>query len=300
MVRATNAAAKTKNKIRRRRLRRIGFAKGSSDLGKKKNDPNHRLEMLERVTGWGTLIILAGIAIEIWLFFAFDPHDSRERVWTLAANILIALGLIVEYIAILKTIVAAREAKIESEKEIGALRARASEANQKAAEAELALAELEERLAPRRMTQAGQKLIASRISAFGGITGGIGTSPPDAESMRLENAIHAALLGGGWEIKRGEPMYTPVFPGGVCIQTTDHGLACIAGVTLAEVLNELGIYAVPMPLLEGDPPRIFVLVGPKPDPTPDRADAARIINGVKAMIGKAMAARFTDERGRTS
>jgi hypothetical protein len=260
-------------------------------LSQKKNDPNHRLEVLERVTGWGTLIILAGIAIEIWLFFAFDPHDSRERIWTLAANILIALGLIVEYIAILKTIVAAREAKIESDKEIGALRARASEANQKAAEAELALAQLEERLAPRKMTQEGQKLIADRISRFVGIVGEIGTSPPEIESMRLEMGIHGALSEGGWKIERGQPRHTPVYPGGVAIHTTRTWLACVAGIALAEALNEAGIYAIPAPVLDGDSARIFVIVGPKPDVAPDPNDTARIINALREMTGEVIAAQ---------
>jgi hypothetical protein len=170
----------------------------------------------------------------------------------------------------------------------------------RAAEAELALAQLEERLAPRKMTQEGQKLIADRILPFAGITGEIGTSPPEIESMRLESAIHAALSTGGWKIQRGQPTRTTVWPGGVCIDTTRHGLACFAGVALAEALNEIGIVAIPMPVLDGDSPRIFVNVGTKPDPAPDPADTARIINAVKEMIGEAVAARFASEDGRGS
>jgi hypothetical protein len=167
----------------------------------------------------------------------------------------------------------------------------------RAAEAELALAQLEERLAPRKMTQEGQKLIADRILPFAGIMGEIGTSPPEIESMRLESAIHGALSMGRWDIQRGQPTHTPVWPGGVNISMTRHGPSLAAGIALAEALNEVGIYAIPMPVLDGDSPRIFVTVGTKPDPVPDSADTHRIIRGLKEMIGEAVAARFASEHG---
>lgn len=170
----------------------------------------------------------------------------------------------------------------------------------RAAEAELALAQLEDRLSPRKLTQEGQNIISKRISPFAGMIGEIGTSPPEIESMRLESAIHGALSGGGWKIQRGQPTHTPVWPGGVCIQTTRHGVACVAGVALAEALNETGIYAIPMPVMDGDSPRIFVIVGTKPDPAPDSDVAARMISAVREMIGEAIAARFTSDQGRTS
>jgi hypothetical protein len=108
-------------------------------LGQKKSDPHERLELLERVSAWGTLVILAGILIEVWLFFAFDPRDLRERGWTLAANVLIALGLIAEYVAIRMTIVASEEAKIESDEKIAASEARAAEATERALATQLEL-----------------------------------------------------------------------------------------------------------------------------------------------------------------
>ena len=143
--------------------------------------------------------------------------------------------------------------------------ARAAEANQKAKEAELALAELEERLAPRKVTQEGQKLIAARISEFSGVTGQIGSSPREIESMRLEMAIEAALAMGGWKFTRGQPTHTPMWPGGIWIQATLDGSSVAAGLRLAESLNEIGVYASVAPVLEDGTPRLFVTVGTKPD-----------------------------------
>jgi hypothetical protein len=213
----------------------------------------------------------------------FVPPGSFEKSLSVAFTLIIAAGVWIEEVG-----GDASEAK--SEHEIAELSARAADANKKASEAELALAQLEERLAPRKMTQEGQKLIADRISAFKGITGEIGTASPEIESMRLEMGIHGALSMGGWTIQRGQPTHTPVYPGGVCIDTTRDGLSVMAGVALAEALNEVGICAVPMPVLDGDSPRIFVTVGTKPDPAPDPADTARIIKAVKEAIGEAIAA----------
>ena len=161
----------------------------------------------------------------------------------------------------------------------------------RAAEAELALAQLEERLAPRKITQVGQNLISERISSFAGIEGQIGTSPPEIESMRLEMGIHGALSMGGWKIQRAQPSHTPVYPGGIAIHTTRHGFALAAGIALAEALNEVGIYAIPAPVLDGDSSRIFVIVGTKPDPAPDPDDTARLMSATKEMIVEAIAAR---------
>jgi hypothetical protein len=102
-------------------------------------DPHQRLDTLERVSGWGTLVILAGIVLEIWAFFALSLGDPKERIFSLVANGLIALGLIIEYVAIRLTIVAAGEAKQESDEKIAEANARADEANARALEAQLQL-----------------------------------------------------------------------------------------------------------------------------------------------------------------
>jgi hypothetical protein len=106
-------------------------------LGYKKNDPHQQLELLERWSGHATLIILAGIILEIGLLFWF-PHDPAERVGGAIADVLIAAGLIAEYIVILRVTVATGEANRESDEKIAEAATRAAEANERAAKADLA------------------------------------------------------------------------------------------------------------------------------------------------------------------
>jgi hypothetical protein len=155
--------------------------------------------------------------------------------------------------------------------------ARAAEATLKANEADLARLKLEEKLAPRRIKQKDQEFIASQISDNKGQLGGIGSSPRDIESMRLESAIHGALSMAGWNVTRGIPTHTPMWPGGVVVGSTLNPLSIAAASRLAVALNAVGIYAVAMPMMTDDPPesaadltnlnsrRIFVTIGPKPD-----------------------------------
>ena len=90
---------------------------------------------LERASGWGTLIILLGISIEIWTFFGLGEHDPRERLVVLVANSLIAVGLLIEYAAI----VASGGAKLAADQKVADAHQRAAEAEQRAAEAILFL-----------------------------------------------------------------------------------------------------------------------------------------------------------------
>lgn len=103
-------------------------------MGHKKNDPHQRLESLELWSGRATLLILLGIVIEIGLIFWF-PRNPSETLGALAANILIGIGLIVEYVVILRAIVASGEATRLSDEQVAKANARASEANAIAAQA---------------------------------------------------------------------------------------------------------------------------------------------------------------------
>lgn len=149
--------------------------------------------------------------------------------------------------------------------------ARAAEATLKANEADLARLKLEERLAPRRIRQKDQELIASQVSEFRGQVGQIGSSPREFESIRLESALHAALSMGGWKITHGVPTHTSL-GGGVMIASTEDPRSQAAAYKLASVLNGLGIFAIAGPMLAfepkdaGDPTRIFITIGSKPEP----------------------------------
>ena len=142
---------------------------------------------------------------------------------------------------------------------------RAAEANKIAEQERLARVKIEEKLAPRRITQKDQQYISTQISEFKGVVGGIGSSPRDIESMRLESGIHAALAEGGWNLAREIPSHTPMWPGGVAVSSSLDKASQVAGVKLALALNSVGIFATFMPMLESATPRVFVTVGPKPD-----------------------------------
>jgi hypothetical protein len=71
-----------------------------------KNDPHQALEALERWSGRATLLIFAGILTEMALVVYFR-HE--EWLGSFVANALIGIGLIAEYIVIVRTIVASGE-----------------------------------------------------------------------------------------------------------------------------------------------------------------------------------------------
>lgn len=228
-------------------------------------------------------VLIAGLVLE--LIHAIIWFHGLETVVTMVAVLLIVGGVWGE-------VFFGNKARLAGDKQLAEYEARAAEANEKAREAELALAQLEERLSPRKMAQGGQQLIADRISPFVGITGTIGTSPPEIESMRLESAIHGALSMAGWKFERVQPTHTPMWPGGVSINTTSLGLSAVAGTALAEALNEVGIFAVVMPMLEGGDARIFVTVGTKPDADADLSGAAASIRMMRETIGEVIARRL--------
>lgn len=156
-------------------------------------------------------------------------------------------------------------AQNELQSKVAEADARAAEATLKANEADLARVKLEEKLAPRRITQKDQNTISAQISEFKDVTGGIGSSPRDIESMRLESGLHAAIASGGWNLTRWVPTHTPMWPGGVLVTSTSDKPSQLAGVKLALAINSVGIFAIFMPTQESPSPQIFVTIGPKPD-----------------------------------
>src|SRR5262249_49024024 len=121
-------------------------------------------DMLEHASGWGTLVILLGISIEIWAFFGLGDHDPRERLVTLVANSFIAAGLLIEYAAVRLSNAASGKARAEAAQEVADAHERAAAAEQRAAEAILSL---QQSRAPRLvMMEAanGREVIKSRRS----------------------------------------------------------------------------------------------------------------------------------------
>jgi hypothetical protein len=129
-------------------------------LGHKKSDPQQKLETLERWSARATLLILLGIVIEIGSLLWFS-HDPAEMLVAVTANALIGIGLVVEYIVILRAIVASGEAQRLSDEKV-------AEANAQAAEANRARAELEVKLQPRSLNQEQWDLIQGLRGKFDG------------------------------------------------------------------------------------------------------------------------------------
>src|SRR4051794_7849037 len=113
-------------------------------------------------------LLIAGLLVE--LINAVVWFEGAKTLAEIAAVLLIVAGVWGE-------VFFANKARQAGDKQLAQYEARSAEADQKAKEAEFALAQLEARLAPRRLTQEGQNRIAERISEYAGIAGSIGSSP---------------------------------------------------------------------------------------------------------------------------
>lgn len=111
-------------------------------MGQRKKDPNQRLEALELWSARATLLILLGIFVEIGLLFWFHK-TIPERIGSTVANTLIGVRLVVEYIVILRAIVATGEANREADEKVAAANVIAEQARKDAADARKRTAEIE-------------------------------------------------------------------------------------------------------------------------------------------------------------
>lgn len=267
MVRTIAIPATLRKTAILRRLRFMISAHGPSALGQSKK-PHDKLETLEHASGWGTLVILLGIVIEIWAFFGLDEHDPRERAITLVANCLIAAGLVIEYAAIRLTIVASREANIEADQKVADANQRAAEANQRAAEAMLALEKFrstrtrvfkeangEERLR-RGLTPWSTENRLTRFTAA--------CNRGDGEQSEFMQELVSSLQKIGWDFLHWGTNdilhpFGHVAVRGVEIEVSQHNRTFADA--LAAILNEIGITATVT--VHGVHDSIRVMVGSK-------------------------------------
>jgi hypothetical protein len=227
-------------------------------LGHKKKDPHQRLGRLERASGWGTLIILVGIAVEIGIFIGLDPHDPLERIFTLVANCLIALGLIIEYFAIQFTISASEEAKIESDTKIAEANARAAEANERALAMQLELARFRTARVALLKEGKGAATLTAALLPFAGTKFDVGHEDVGREQWDFLWLLEPIFTKAGWvhvDWEGGQYFKKSNWPG-------DHtyGVANVSNVSievhpgspealvtaalaLAEALNSIGVQA---------------------------------------------------------
>ncbi len=121
MASVSAIAANARNAIVRFFRRLIGYASGP---GHRNNDPNERLDELERWSARATLWILFGILAEIVLIWVPLPN-IWQKVGETSANALIGIGLIVEYFVIGRAIIATGKAKQLSDQQVAEANARA-------------------------------------------------------------------------------------------------------------------------------------------------------------------------------
>jgi hypothetical protein len=204
-----------------RRLRRIIFANGPSAFGQRKNDAHQKLEALERWSAKATLLIFFGIILDIALILYF-PHDTGERIGSVAANALIGAGLIVEYVVILRAITASGEAQRESDQKVAQANTRAAEANERAGKleklttvAKLQLQLLQIKVGPRRVKEDELKKTLGNVPV---VPIEISFSEDDGESWGVAWQLTEALLSIEWPVigpfplKRSEKPELASFP----------------------------------------------------------------------------------------
>lgn len=130
-------------------------------MSPKKVEAHRKLEALERWSAHATLTILAGIAIELALLIIFPPEQPWLIVGGVVANTLIGIGLIIEYIVILRAIVATGKVQRESDERVAEASARAAQADAHAAAANERAARLETEAAQARVEQERLKAIVA-------------------------------------------------------------------------------------------------------------------------------------------
>ena len=230
-----------------------------------------RLETLEKYSARATLIIAGGVIIEVFALDLF-PHPVWEKVFGTLGNLAVALGLILEYVVIQRTIVATRLANAEAESEVAAANERAAAAEQKAAEANERAAEIERITAGRRLNQSQfENLVIAIRKLSVSLTVLIQNQRSDAEAFTFANDINRAFTAAGIQTRRGENEFltlaSPLF--GVLI-SVDKRLDFGA---FGEVFGKGGIQVV---VSQNPPethstgftpaPNLYVFVAPKPPP----------------------------------
>jgi SAM-dependent methyltransferase len=164
----------------------------------KKLDPNKKLENSERWSGRATLLILAGIFLELVALYAFTKEIAwSEKAMLSLANLLIGVGLVIEYRCIRKAQIAAAELQRLSNESVATAEALGAEANQRAAEANLALEKFRARraLSPEQIDR-----MAERLKQFPDTQFDFAISSNDPEILNLLHDIYTALKRAGWVV----------------------------------------------------------------------------------------------------
>jgi hypothetical protein len=246
-------------------------------LRRKTKDPHRALQQLERGSASATLWIFLGIVVEtggvVWFV-----RNWGEALIAVIGNALIGYGLILEYVLILRAIVASGAADREASLKVANAIARAAEADTRALDAQLALEKFK---APRRLTTEQRTQISEKLRQFGGqeFTGSV--VPGLADALPLWRQIAGSLRDANWTLVNPASTSIDQFVPVALSATTRPGVGILyspLGWTsvpnlhthaekLAEALNEEGIDAFAWPAhgsgVEINPNAIRIEIGPK-------------------------------------
>jgi hypothetical protein len=232
--------------------------------------PHTRLEDLERRSGQATLAISIGIALEVLGLFISEHPWNFEKFTSLIADLLILIGLLVEYLVIYETIEASRADRIESDKVVASALDRATDAERA----------LLEHKTPRRtvMTDKNKALLADRLAQFRETVFDIGMAGGPGEVMHFCWDLEGALYDAGWHqidwpssgfrfARNLRPLAGMIMADNVEIQLdpNDGGANRAPMIALIESLKEIGIEVkeTPYNFANENVKAMHILIGPK-------------------------------------
>src|SRR5665213_2761008 len=232
--------------------------------------PHVRLHDLERVSGHATLAIALGIGIEVSALFHLEPRWDIKWVCSLVADLLIFIGLLVEYLVILETIEASKADRIESDREVANAMNRAAKAEK----------DLLDHKTPRRaaMTIENKAFLVDRLRQFDGTPFDVGMAAGPGEVIHFCWDLEEVLQSAGWQqldwgsssltfARNRRPVAGMIMADNVEIQIEPRHLAANLGaiIALVEALREIGIAAeeTPYNFANANVHAVHVLIGPK-------------------------------------
>jgi hypothetical protein len=190
---------------------------------------------------------------------------------------LVGAGLVIEYIVILRAIIATREAEILSEEKIASANERAAVAVTKAGEAELALARFR---APRALIDLSA--LSEAVKEFSGTKFDLQIGFWNDEFVKFARNIEIALVRAGWQIVDWQGASSREAPHGrvigletaasnvlICIKVADWDHLAAPANAVSDALSELGIDASFAPQVRtsvsdsANVNTVHVLIGPK-------------------------------------
>jgi hypothetical protein len=243
-------------------------------LGGRNHNPETVLHRTELWSGHATLAILAGIILEILVTLGFVPRSTEwAKGYAVVADILIGVGLIIEYICIRAAIVASAEQKRESD-------AKLAEALDRAATAQRELVKFR---TPRRslMPAIAKQEVADKLRAFAETPFDVGFGDGDGEQADCAWDLEEILAKAGWNqlpwgvhavgisviLRNLRPVAGSVGAQNVEIQMEQESRQArlAAAEALVAALNAIGIEAkeTPYNTPNNNVHAIHVLIGPK-------------------------------------